>query len=387
MTMKNALAKIAELIARQESAVIQCDICSYFSKERDSLLEQACSEAREVWASAAFSVKGKDKLRRYFSYQLQELTTLLERTNARTAPELGDYLVRLADHLCTFFAAYIDKQVFSPPAFTHYKLAQLKEKAKHLEALLQDTGINPELHDCLASYLRHYFVPTCRRRVSFGSLDYLELLMDTVSDLLESTQPADADKAMEDSLLALNFNRLEFFNYMIGRFRSATKDLTLLDQQTLLLQNAALLQPNIHYNKMYYDPLLPPVTVMYKGWLQDEALAVAERLRSQPIIAENPTEKIGMNLSVAELACMVRLFFETGLFLEPSIKEILQLIPLHFSAKRQPHITGGSFSSKYYSSEQKAAAKIKALLLKMIAWLNKHYFPVVVAASAVIAAH
>jgi hypothetical protein len=125
---------------------------------------------------------------------------------------------------------------------------------------------------------------------------------------------------------------------------------------------------------------------MFKGWLKEEAAATAACLRLPAVRPAARTEKIGLNLSVSELACLVRLFFESGLFLETGITEILKSIPLHFAAKRQASISEGSFSTKYYSSEQKAAARIKALLLKMIAWLNKHYFPVVVAVSAIIAA-
>jgi len=385
--MRNELERIAELIARQEPVMMNTGSSACFSEDSAVQLEQACSEARQAWASAVFSDSGKNTLRRYFTYQMRVLSGLLDRlnTDAPATREAALHLIELTDHLYVFFPACLDMSVTASAAFACYKLLGLGEKAGQLIRLLQNSEVNPNLKNCLISCLDFYFAPGTPPRLSLGTLDYLELLLDGLLQLWQSpSHAADVSQALEQALMALNFNHLEFFRYLVNRTSSALERLDPEDQQVFLLKKAALLQPDMHYNKWYYDPSLPPVALMYKGWLKDEASALAERHKRSHLIPVTKTGKIGLNLSVSELACLVKLFFETGLFLETGITEILKTIPLHFSAKRQPAISPGSFSTKYYSSEQKAAAKIKAILLKMIGWLNKHYFPVVVAAGAVI---
>jgi len=386
--MKNELAKITELIARQEPAMMNSGVYTCFSEDSTAQLEQACSEAREAWASVVFSDTGKNTLRRYFTYQMRVLSGLLDGLNADapTTREPIHHLIELADHLYIFFAAQLDMSVNSPVKFARYKLFALGEKAGELSGLLKNSEVNPSLKICLISCLDIYFAPAIPPRLSLGTLNYLELLLEGLLQVWDFQSHADISLVLEERLIALNFNHLEFFRYLVKTTGSALESLSPEDRQALLLKKASLLQSDIHYNKWYYDPALPPVALMYKDWLKDEASAVAARLRLPALNPVMKIEKIGLNLSVAELACLVRLFFEAGLFLETGITEILKSIPLHFAAKYQPSISNGSFSTKYYSSEQKAAAKVKALLLKMIAWLNKHYFPVVVVAGAVIAA-
>jgi hypothetical protein len=198
--MKNELAKIAELIARQEPAAANSGIAVCFSEDAAAKLEQACSEAREAWASAVFSDNGKNTLRRYFTYQMRVLSGLLTRLDA-AGPAIVEpvpCLTALTDHLYLFFPAYLDMTVTAPAPFARYKLSVLKEKADRLISLFQNSEVNPGLQACLVSWLGLYFPPGNPPPLSLGTLSYLEFFLDGLPQAWESQDRQDISPALEE---------------------------------------------------------------------------------------------------------------------------------------------------------------------------------------------
>jgi hypothetical protein len=116
-------------------------------------------------------------------------------------------------------------------------------------------------------------------------------------------------------------------------------------------------------------------------WLNDEiALAVIPNAVAGPgatIVQERISEKQILNLSVAQIACFIKLFYDEGIFINASITDILKFVVVHYRSKRQQQISYGSLSKEYYSISQVTAAVLKDYLSRMIAKINKHYFPVV----------
>jgi hypothetical protein len=383
--LENEIAKIAALIHLQQpvlSGVCQQD-CT-LGESGEAGLVKACSEARAAWASAVFT-GGKENLESYFTYQVNALTELLERRDDPLSKDGIDQLTGLIGHICTYFPGYIAVGTKAPEVWARYRIASLKGVKEHVFALLSAPGIDGELLHCLDTALTPYFTEGWCARMNFGTLDYLELLLTELRRVLVQAVLADKNRELTDCLLRLNFNCLGFFSYLVAYFNIRTAAMLPENIVELMTKEAAMIRPNSHHKRLYYDFLLPPVAMMYKDWLLEESQVIAAKIRM-----ESPTcsilAKIGVNLSVPQLACLTRVLIEVDFFRDLGITEILKVIPLHFSAKRQDAISPGSFSVKYYSSEQKAAAKIKDMLTKMIAWLNKHYFPVMVAASVIIGA-
>lgn len=89
----------------------------------------------------------------------------------------------------------------------------------------------------------------------------------------------------------------------------------------------------------------------------------------------NSGKKLPLKLSVAQLACLLRLFYEEGMYPAAGIAEVIRFTAAHYQTKRQEQVSTGSLSKEYYGTSQATAASCLELLEKMIRQLRKNFFP------------
>lgn len=86
--------------------------------------------------------------------------------------------------------------------------------------------------------------------------------------------------------------------------------------------------------------------------------------------------KMELKLTIAQLALLLRLLYEEGIFVVISIASLLRFFSLHFMSKRQKQISYGSMNKLYYSGDQFTGYAVRELLLNMVNRLNKMFFPI-----------
>jgi hypothetical protein len=69
------------------------------------------------------------------------------------------------------------------------------------------------------------------------------------------------------------------------------------------------------------------------------------------------------------------LLYEEGIFALKNITALLKFFSFRFTSKKQEHISYGSMNNLYYSADQFTGYAIRELLLKMVAKVNKMFFP------------
>lgn len=94
-----------------------------------------------------------------------------------------------------------------------------------------------------------------------------------------------------------------------------------------------------------------------------------------PAAAEQPVGKLAVDLSVAQLACLLRLLYDEGVYPATGISELLRFTAAHHQSKRREQISAGSLNKEYYGTTQVTAATCRDLLERLIKRLNKHFFP------------
>lgn len=101
-------------------------------------------------------------------------------------------------------------------------------------------------------------------------------------------------------------------------------------------------------------------------------------------VSVNQVERLPLKLSVAELACLIKLFYEAGLFPASTVIEVIRFFAKYFQTKRRSQISTGNLSKEYYSISQKTAASCRDILEKMIKKIDHQFFPVWVICSLAI---
>lgn len=85
-------------------------------------------------------------------------------------------------------------------------------------------------------------------------------------------------------------------------------------------------------------------------------------------------DKILVNLSVAQLGCMLKLAYDAGIFPNISVAELIRGTVLYCRTKKQLHISAKGLSKEYYSITQVTAATCRELLEQLIKRIDKIYF-------------
>jgi hypothetical protein len=81
--------------------------------------------------------------------------------------------------------------------------------------------------------------------------------------------------------------------------------------------------------------------------------------------------KLNTSLSVAQLACLLRLLHEENILCHPNQTEALQFFARHFATDRTDQISSVSLRTKYYNVDRSTAESVKDLLFQMVNRLRK----------------
>lgn len=277
-------------------------------------------DIKAAWQQALFTDVGDACLQRYFTFHLEGITG--SRDTLPLAREL-------ALHLIEHYGTYLDENTLvpadwypmpaPPPGFAYYT-DEMASGCFTLRALRYYARFCSELH-------------------------------------------LSEDK--DETLLDLNFNHLAYFTERQDRVRSALSGLGNPEKIGYLQQELSRLSAR-PVPAFIYHPDWPPLSAMLCTWLREELSRV-------PFAA--PAQKLGLNLSVAQLACLLKLLYEEGTFATENFSDILRFFAAHFRSKRREHISYGSLSKESYSTGQVTAAVVRDKFDRMIKKIDRHFFP------------
>jgi hypothetical protein len=314
-------------------------------------LKEVCDEVTRCWSAARFSDAPEHSFRRYLNYHLAAVTAISDDlAGGRCAGSpclVQQALLGLTDHLLFTYPECLDTRVQAPLAFTQRAYAQMALKIQKWKP----SEDRPVL-DWLSLYL-------LKPGAESPSFDHIGYLADLVSEL--GTRPR-TEEELVCLLISNNFNHLGFY-------RVLTQKLSGRGLAELKRKRADLMGIPSKTGTAF-DPSWISLKEMLGGWLNEELI-----LLESPAAETRPAEKLYLDLSVAHLACFVRLFYEEGLMASASLTDIFRAMCGSFRTKRQPAISQGSFSKEFYSINQETAARVRDLLQRMLARVNRKYFP------------
>lgn len=310
--------------------------------------EAAFRRVTGAWQEALFSDRPDHSLRRYVNFHLQGISKISDTLfSDQPGPDL---LLRLVDNLLEHFPGYVDPGCPAPAAYRRRLLARLDSSLAALS--LRD-------FPSLAAYISEVRDGTAASPFSFRALNYLETLVTALAEGMDT----------DEVLLELNFNHVAYLaqrQEKISRYLPGLPDVPA--KLCWLLAERARVTAAPERLGLVYHPDWPSLKTMLVSWLSEQIAALPA---SPAGIA-----KLSLDLSVAQLACLVRLCYEEGCFKETNLTAIFEQVASACTSKRQRAISPGSLSKEYYSISQVTAAVMRGKLLNMVARINKNFFPV-----------
>ncbi|PWT74719.1 MAG: hypothetical protein C5B59_10540 [Bacteroidetes bacterium] len=208
-------------------------------------------------------------------------------------------------------------------------------------------------------------------------LFYSELLYYHKLYKIEIESPK-ADVEEQLKYLKKKVRRLNAFLYQLREFHFYLKGEESFLDQSCFRRGQPITGAFLNFKNFNPDPIFSTpgcdltarllATEKLVEWL-GESISDLKRLPAQDLGDE--TFRINSSLSVAQLACVLRLFHEEKILTHSNQTELLQFFASHFSTSRQEAISGTSLRAKYYNIERSTSDSVKDLLFQMIGRLKK----------------
>lgn len=370
------LPDISEKIDRLSATLKNADDAAGRSEHQKSW-GRICTEIRKSWASALFSGADEHTIRRYFNFQATAIAGLFRKLgDGQCIYGAGEVLISLNEHLYEFFGRYLDPHLSVPHIYLRRELNTRKADFDQVVMLMASGWADSKPADCVIAYLKGWFEKPALVKGTLQDLHYLCNFLEHMLAFLNSSKCSNEELIAE--LMSLNFNHLLFFAVLRTQLSIgyATGD---HQEKMKYLEAIFTTIPAEPFSGTFAcDPQLPHIRMMLKGWIREELTLLQKATEKEPEQPSPDKLKIRMDISVPQLACLIRACFKNGIYGGTSLTDIFETTALHYRTARQESISAGSISKEYYGVTQQTAEKVIGMLQKMISYLKLTYFPVLV---------
>ncbi|MFD0767138.1 hypothetical protein ACFQZI_19950 [Mucilaginibacter lutimaris] len=269
----------------------------------------------------------------------------------------------LIDHLWLYYRSYVDVPLTAPAIYRCRFEAHISGQKRELTERLYAASLDLKLKDCLLTFLEALTTDS-----TFQFLDYFSIWVSEMS-CVDFTGPR-----LHETLELLNFNDLSYYQYrqqiLAGCTAPAAEKIGYLHAERSRLIALPLT------DGLACNPRWPSLKSMLCGWMAEEIAFLNEmhKLTANEVFSAQP-EKYPLNVSVAHLACFLKVFVMSDLTGTRNLSRLFNFVADHFSSKRQGRISARSLSKEYYGTTQVTAAKVQGMLERMIGEINRLYFP------------
>jgi hypothetical protein len=343
----------------------------HFSAEKDVL--DWCGDVKLRWQDMLFSEAGDHVLCRYFNFHLKGISAVPD-TLSLPARAL---VIDLVDYLWEHYQKYLNPDMPSPVFFSSHYISLLSPLIESLVKKVKKHKIHADLRKAILDYL-FSFKEKEDARYAYRELFYLK----TLTTALNHLNTGEFKEANVNTILfQYNFNRLDYLLYKQDTIRAAQPS-DLPERINFLGRYKGEINSMPVYEQFCYHPGWPGLAEMLDKWFKEELSLTNEVLHQSILVPAQAIVKNPLNLSVAHLACLIRVLREIKLLPEEGMASVFRFVAAHFKTKQQEQISDKSLSKEFYSINQVTAAVVRGKLLEMAEWLNRSYFPVLVAAGA-----
>lgn len=273
------------------------------------------------------------------------------------------------------FCYRFDTPTFMELPVTAYSAAtarmQLRQQLRQLGDTVCQSDVDPSLRDTLLNGLKSLIE---RAEMSRSNILYATELMEALgkSEQLTTT-------GIENILYQYDFNTPGFFNYC-----ATACDTLIADTPSLSGQLEALIGIEERINglpprtALRWMPDAPSIREQLKEFIRERKQYTGQRIeiRRNEIRdgnADSGTDRMQINMPVAQLGLFIRVSMEKGLLPSEAVGKTFAYYARHFSTPRTPFISAESLQKKSTDVEFTTAKKLKTQLIGMVNWLNEHY--------------
>lgn len=259
-----------------------------------------------------------------------------------------------------------------------YKYLCLKEWETVITEIEKSTLLlNHRLIEIGLGPIRKYLVNK-KLVLTYSRVLYYKELLRVIVDVLKVENEEKFDKELIKALVFVNFNSINFAQYCIKIIKSELEIRTKIVEK---LEWLAWCLKKINQTPIRGSMVLvkdnPSIKELITQWILEEICFLEKKYQLQAQLERNENFitdtniKIVTDLSVAQLACFIRLLVEIGAIKNRNKDEMIRFYSDFFMSKQSENVAFGSFRSKYYGINESSKEYIKEMIIKMLNELRK----------------
>lgn len=281
---------------------------------------------------------------------------------------LNDLLRFIKKHFVKYFS-----DTWVPHNYQQTVCINIKPRVQLLREKLQVTGIDPELMAIILSPLEELLASNVKD-YSFNEILYLKEYKYRILEFLDHKSD-DVEECLLLLLYQLDFNSDEFYNYSIKRF---SKMIYESGSEVECLENLLMIQKLLRQTTQ--NPFIsfradhPSLQNRINTWLNEEIryYEARQKMNSDVQLSGSNVSAIRSSLTVAEIAYVVRIFVKFDILrVKRQLTKIFKFISLYIDTENTSSISVHSLNNQYHKPDAKARENIKALLVKIINYIDK----------------
>ena len=367
-------------------------LAAHLTKTRKAVAEER-SRVKEHFVFQALSFENKQQTKLYVRYHQHYLTKLIDelfefsksldkssKSKSNLSLELFFFYDQLEDLLNfitdEFPQCHTENSKLTKPQKEKFS-AEIKKRFSRVENCFN------KLDRTLA------FVCTCpileilgdfERELTNHEVQFIETLVREIESIAKFDS---VEKSIDDNirnlLLHLNYNDESFFVYYTSFIKaSLSESECVVDQLERLALHYKLINQSQSIPGLTYDPKLRPIGERLSGWILEEIqyLEKKQRLLATPsgkVEDFIKTDfKLEVDMSVSQLACLIKVFIEAGIIQNKNISELIRFLSKFVKTKRSESISNESFRIKYYNVESGTKQAVRNLFHTAISYINSN---------------
>lgn len=355
-------------------------------------IKHEVSRIKQTLVHEVFAINDERHLERYIRYHQQAFIRLMDEAalflNGDNGcdghgRELQAVLYEGTEQLLSFvrrhFAKYFDHDAEAPKAYVDIARRDACGNLRKLKKGFSGKPADPPLVKVLLSTLERITEPAQDPGITYRTVSYAKEIEKELFRLLkEEKEIRDWNEELRQVTYYLDYNSTGVVayhaHYITSILDQSETRAEKIEKLSFVLKrvNQAQVKPGVRFDQTgmaLKDQLNIYITeeIAYQERL--EQLNGTGLIRSADSFL--PGFKLKMDVSVSQLAYMLRILIETRVILNNNVSQILHFLVKYMITRRSETISYGSFRSKFYSMETGTKEAVKAMLVSMLNYIEK----------------
>jgi hypothetical protein len=258
-----------------------------------------------------------------------------------------------------------------------YRFFIVQEFSKVLEDILRVRKNHEKILLDISLMPIRKVVENNQTRITFRSVYYLRDLLHEITQYIANSNNDKEETNLIKRLIYINYNSIHFTNYLVFNINCQLAKIDSITEKIekltwcLKMINQIPIKPGSIFN-----PKQTEIKEFVIQWILEEISFLEKKLQLAgiPGVEQQIKEqnfKVTTELSVPQVACLIRLLVESGVIKNKNKTELIQFYARYTQSKRKENITFQSFRSKFYNIDEFSKQEIKKLIIHLLNEINK----------------